>query len=542
VATSDELKHEGVLRDPQDHTPERGHALKPAAVGMMGVLLMAVANAAPITAMTGNVPIAVGYGNGIGAPAGFLVATIVLTLFAIGFVSMARYITTAGAFYGFITHGLGQVWGMASGALATMAYVVFEGSLIGIFAYFGNDALNRWFSIDVNWLIIAVVGITVIALFGYYDIGIAAAFLGVTLTAEVILLSALALSVLFSGGGPDGFLPEAVNPANAFKSLETGGGLGLSIDGQAIAAGSAAIGIFFAFWSWVGFETTAVYGEESRNPKHIVPRATLIAVVSLGLFYTFVSWMMIAGNGEAQSIEKANTDSIGLWVDLAEDKLGGSFVGDIYLFLIVMGSFACGLAFHNAASRYIYAIGRELPIAANNVGRTHPTHRSPYVASVVQSVITLVLTIGFYFLTTNGDDPLRGAYFYQYGLLAILGTMAILIVQAITSFAVIWYFHVKKAAPGNIWATGIIPALGGLGMLYVVWLLLDNIDFAGGAAAGSPFFQAIPYLVAGTFVVGLLAVMWLKSRNRPVYDAIGRTVFEETHVRGDVPKQAKSQD
>ena len=537
MATSDELKREAGPRDPHDHTTDRRHGLKPGAVGLMGVLFMAVANAAPITAMTGNVPIAVGYGNGIGAPAGFLVATIVLTLFTVGFVSMARYITTAGAFYGFITHGLGQVWGMASGALATMAYIVFEGSLIGIFAFFTNDALNRWLSIDVNWLLIALVGILAIAAFGYFDISIAAAFLGVTLIAEVVLLGALALSVLFSGGGPDGLVTEAINPANAFKNLEEGGGLGLSIDGQAIAAGSGAIGLFFAFWSWVGYETTAVYGEESRNPKRIIPLATIIAVVSLGTFYTFVSWMMIAGNGKEQAIEKANTDSIGLWVDLAENKLGGSFVGDIYLFLIVVGSFACGLAFHNAASRYLFAIGRDLPATRDSLGKTHHTHLTPHIASMVQTGITLALTVGFYFLTTNGDDPTKGAYIYQYGLLAVLGTMAILIVQAITSLAVIWYFHVKKAAPGNLLTTGIIPAIGGVGMIYVVWLLLDNIDFAGGAAAGSPFFKAIPYLVVGTFVVGLLGVLLLKTRNRAVYDQIGRAVFEEAHTREDVPAQ-----
>src|SRR6195952_4749405 len=99
-----------------------GNTLKVGAVGLAGVLFMAVANAAPITAMTGNVPIAVGYGNGLGAPAGFLVATVVLTLFTVGFVAMARHITTAGAFYGFISHGLGQVWGMAAGVLAPVAY------------------------------------------------------------------------------------------------------------------------------------------------------------------------------------------------------------------------------------------------------------------------------------------------------------------------------------------------------------------------------------------------------------------------------------
>ena len=117
---------------------------------------MAVANAAPITAMTGNMPIAVGFGNGLGAPAGFLFATIVLTVFALGYVAMAKHITTTGAFYGFISHGLGQVWGMASGLLATFAYVIFEGSLIGGCAYFANDAVNTIVGVNIPWLVFAI--------------------------------------------------------------------------------------------------------------------------------------------------------------------------------------------------------------------------------------------------------------------------------------------------------------------------------------------------------------------------------------------------
>src|ERR1044072_6848924 len=113
--------------------------------------------------MTGNVPIAVGFGNGLGAPAGFLFATIALTLFALGYVAMARHITTTGAFYGFISHGLGQVWGMASGFLATFAYVVFEGSLIGGCAYFAKDAMKTILGVDVPWLLGAVVAIALIA-------------------------------------------------------------------------------------------------------------------------------------------------------------------------------------------------------------------------------------------------------------------------------------------------------------------------------------------------------------------------------------------
>ena len=89
--------------------------LKPNSVGLIAVVFMAIATAAPITAMTGNVPVAVGFGNGTGAPAGYLVATVVLTLFSVGYIAMSRYITAAGAFYGYISHGLGQVVGMASG-------------------------------------------------------------------------------------------------------------------------------------------------------------------------------------------------------------------------------------------------------------------------------------------------------------------------------------------------------------------------------------------------------------------------------------------
>ena len=110
--------------------------LKPNAVGIVGVLFMAVATAAPITAMVGNVPIAVGFGNGSFAPAGYLVATIVLSLFAVGYATMAKHLTATGAFYGYIAHGLGRIVGMASGLIITMAYVVFEGSLIGIFSFF----------------------------------------------------------------------------------------------------------------------------------------------------------------------------------------------------------------------------------------------------------------------------------------------------------------------------------------------------------------------------------------------------------------------
>ena len=81
---------------PGDHHVDTG--LRKGAIGLVSVLFMAVANAAPITAMSFNVPVGAGWGNGIGVPGGYLFATIVLTIFTVGFSAMAKHITTTGAF------------------------------------------------------------------------------------------------------------------------------------------------------------------------------------------------------------------------------------------------------------------------------------------------------------------------------------------------------------------------------------------------------------------------------------------------------------
>jgi amino acid transporter len=503
--------------------------LKSGSVGLVAVLFMALANAAPITAMTGNLPIAIGYGNGIGAPAGFLVATVVLTIFTVAYVAMAKHITTTGAFYGFISHGLGQVAGMASGLLATLAYVVFEGSLIGIFASFAKGTVETFGGPVMHWGVYGVLAIAIIAALGYFDIEVSGKVLGIFLVTEVALLTVLSFAVLIHGGGPDGLLPQAINPLEAFKAAPT------SADG--LSVGSAAIGIFFAFWSWVGFETTAVYGEESKNPKKIVPRATMIAVIGLGVFYTFVSWMIEAANGTKTSMDVSRYSTgnpFDLFFAPTQHLLGTPFL-DLYKILTVVGSFGCALAFHNAASRYIYALGRELPWAGARatIGGTHPKHQSPHIASSIQSGITLVITLAFVF----GQAPTKAApdvaYFFLYALLALMGTLAILIVQVITCVAVFWYFNISKHHPESKhwWSTMAAPVLGALGMLGVIYLLASNFAFAAGAGASSPVYAATPWIVGGTFVLGLGYAFWLRSAHPAIYSEIGRTTLEEAHER-----------
>src|ERR671921_2451114 len=136
-----EARHEGMVESvtAADSGVDR---LKPNAIGLMGVIFIAVTGAAPISAMLFNVPFATGFGTGLYTPAAFLFATVILTIFTIGYVAMARKMRAAGGFYTFISHGLGRELGLATGITGAIAYALFEVSLLGGFAYFAATNFN----------------------------------------------------------------------------------------------------------------------------------------------------------------------------------------------------------------------------------------------------------------------------------------------------------------------------------------------------------------------------------------------------------------
>jgi amino acid transporter len=510
---------------PVIRSPHAGvQRLKPNAVGLMAVVFMAVATAAPITAMVGNVPIAVGFGNGAYAPAGYIVATVVLSLFALGYSAMARHITATGAFYGFISYGLGRVVGMGAGALTTLAYVVFEASLVGIFSFFANSFASNHLGVEISWIWFALLMLVINALATYFKINMAAGVLGVFLVAEIVMLALLVLGVLFAGGGPEGWSLQSLNPLNAFQNLDGTVADPNNPGAVLTVAGAAGIGLFFAFWSWVGFESAAMYGEESRNPKKLIPLATMLSVVGVGIFYVIVSWAAIVGTGPERAVALAQDSATAgqMFYDPLTQNIG-SWALVPFEFFLMTGSLACGMAFHNCASRYLYAIGREdpLPGLGRTLGASHPRHGSPYIAGFVQSGIATIIVLWFF---VTDRDP----YGQLYALMALLGTTAILVVQALAAFACIAYFHFHRNRPGDAhwFRTFLAPLIGGVGMIYVIWLLVQNRDFAAGAAASDIVYVLSPWIVAIVGIGGVIFALVMRMYSPHRYEIIGRVVLD----------------
>jgi amino acid transporter len=487
------------------------------AVGLFGVLFLTVTGAAPISAMLFNTPISVGYGNGIGTPAGFAFATVILTIFSVGYVAMARKVTAAGGFYSFISHGLGRELGMASGLAMVVAYSVFEASLCGGFAYFATAKLAQY-GYNVEWYWCALFMVALIGILAYFDVHISARVLGLALITEVIALLVFDL-VIFAQGG-ENIQAAALNPVNAFKNMP-----GFGSGDNAIAAGAWAVGVFFAFWSWVGFEMAPNYGEESKNPKKIVPMAMYISVIGLGVFYTITSWAAISGyaSTEAAATQAVN-NAYGFFLDPAK-QFGNQFLSDVMSYLIITGSFACGMAFHNTTARYFFSLGRER-VLPHQLGRTHEKHKSPHIASITQSAIAALIVIAFALFATTAagsDSATSIAYVQLYGLMAFMGVVLILFIQALVSVAIWNYFRTHHPGEHHIWTHTLAPLISVIGQLAVLFVAIQKIDFLGAGYRYAWYLVAIDVIV---FVGGIGYALYLKSSDRAKYETIGRMVHD----------------
>ena len=494
--------------------------LRKHAVGLAGVLFLTVTGSAPISAMLFNTPLVVGFGNGLGAAASFMFATVILTIFSVGYVAMSRKVTTAGGFYSYISHGLGRELGLGTGFGAVVAYSVFEASLCGGFAFFLNQKLSQigtatgagWLN-GIQWPWLALFMVVVISLVTYFDIRISARILGVLLIGEILFL--LIFDVFMIGRGlttSTAFTFEALNPVKAFQGFPATG---------ALAAGIPAIGLFFAFWSWVGFEMAPNYGEESRDPKRIVPMAMYISVIGLGVFYVLTSLAPFAGYATLKdAIGQAQTNAGQFYLGPAQQFIGLG-VDQALSVLIITGSFACGMAFHNTAARYFYSLGREKVLPAA-LGRTHPRWKSPHIASITQSVIAAVIVVLFA-IFAGRDNPTQQAYIDLYGLMAIMGVIVILAVQALVSVAILRYFLQHHGTDVHWWSTILAPIISFLGQAFVLYLLFTNIDFVSSGLGFARWLGPIDLLV---IAAGVGLAFYLKSNQPEKYNTLGRLIHE----------------
>lgn len=458
-------------------------------LGTSGIVFLVVAAAAPLTAVVATVPLSIALGNGIGTPGAYVIAGITLLLFAVGYVAMSRHMTNVGAFYAYICNGLGRPTGTAAAMIAVIAYNAMMIAVVALVGTFASPVFADELHIDLPWEVWGGIGVALVAVLSCFEIHLSARVLGIALICEVLILLVMDLGILFSEG-PKGFPLDSFSPSDVF-------------------AGAAGVSIMYAFASFVGFEATAIYGEEAREPRRTVPRATYIAIGLISIFYGVTTWALIAAFGAGGVVAAAADDPAG-FVFAANAEYVGGFTVHAMNILIVTSSFAALLAFHNAASRYMYGLARD-GVLPRRLAHTHPRYGSPIAASALQIAIAVVV-VGAFALT--GMDPLVELAAAFLGL----GTLGVIVLQALASFSVIGFFW--RRPDRRLWNTVIAPLLGGAGLTAGAVLVIKNYSSLTGA--NSDVINNLWWLLPVAAVLGLLVAARLKTRHPDVYAALGR--------------------
>ena len=496
-------------------TPET--SLRKGRIGVLGIVFFVIAAAAPLVGMTGAVPVAIVLGNGAGVPGAYLAVAIILLLFSVGYSAMSQHVTNAGAFFAYVGRGLGINTGVGSAFVSLVAYFAIQLAIFGFFGAVMAGQMNAQFGIDWPWWIWVFIAWALVLILSVLSVDVGAKVLGVLLTLELLSLVITAIAVFVKGG------PEPIDVAASFSPTAVlAGGI----------AGTAGIALAFAFASYIGFEATAIYGEESREPKKTVPRATYTAIILIGVVFAFVTFAMVTALGSQSVIDQVLARSTVDDVPLLDPaavlfSIAAEYVGEwmatVMSWLVLTSLFAGLLAFQNSLARYFFAMGRA-GVFSEKLDHTN-RFGAPGNGSIAASVITAVIVIIF---IARGWDPVLNLFYWS----SAVAVIAIVVVEILVSIAVIAYFR-KTKEDTRVWHTLIAPILAILGLALGLYLLMSRFAiFAGTAAEGTdPTVQAwalnplgwfLVLMPFGVFIIGI--IVGALRRKRENVDAIADLV------------------
>lgn len=447
--------------------------LRKGSLGVPGIVFFVVAAAAPLGAVTGGGAFTFIMG-GPGAPALYIGGAIMYLFFAVGLATMSRYVVNAGGFAAFAAQGLGRRAGQAMGGVAPLAYLAVLFGVYGQLGAFGADMVESFFGVSVPWQVFVIVTVAVVALLGYLDIDVSAKVLGLFMILEVVILLLFDFVLIAKGGGPDGYGlgVDGFKPSNVFNT-------------------GMAVPLLFALSCFNGFEQTTLYGEEAKDPKKTVARATYAAIAIMAIFYGLTMWAIGAAYGPENVQDAAAADPVNFVFGM-NTKIVGKWSTDIMQVLVLTSLFAVTLSLHNGLGRYLFSLGRA-GFYPKMFGRTHHKFKSPHYASITLSILTFAVLAVF---MIAGADPMVVVF----ALPMAVGTLALLVLQCTGAFSVVGYF-LRTRADRNIWKTFISPLIGGLMLLGAIILAVFNFDQLTGA--GPTVTRLLPWFVPAAIVFGI---------------------------------------
>ncbi|TMD43462.1 MAG: APC family permease [Chloroflexi bacterium] len=467
--------------------------LRANAIGLPGVLFQSITTMAPASAVSFSLGAAIPFAGGA-LPLAVLIALIVCSLIALNIGSLARHLPSAGGYFTYVSRGLGSPVGWLTGWLFSLTYLLIVPLQLLVLGPVMDSAVNQYFHLSfgaAGWAVWAMVFAVIVFGLTYFGIKISADTSVVLGAIEISIFVLLSIWLIVTAG--NGNTAATFNPAS---SLEPG------LNGwQGILHG-----MIFAFLAFAGFESSAPLAEEAHNPRRTVPRAILLAVISIGVFYVFCSYAGVVGWG-FNNIAKYPLDP-NPWGTMA-NRVWGAF-SFIAIFAILNSALANANAGVNAASRVLYAMGRTNTLPAPLM-HINARFRTPDLAIIFTMIVGVVFTLW--------PGIVYGPAI-AFGLLGTIITIFILLVYMAVCLSVPFFYRRERRGEFSVLRHIILPA--------VPFVILIFPIVAQFYPAPSPPYNLAGPICAAWLILGVIIVIILNMRAPAALARSGKVYLDET--------------
>ncbi len=334
------------------------------------------------------------YGLDVGGPAGLIWQWPIIVfgqlMVALVFAEAASHYPLAGGLYQWAkrfmggTYGWWVAWMFAAALLVTVAAVAFGVAPIVC-------SLMGWQTTHGTLLWIAVAFTLGPMLLNIYSVKVTAFFNNIGTVTEIIGLVVIAIAlyvVVIIGHGPHQSL-------SVLFDTTPGAGHGALFGYGSIFLASMLTGA----WVLYGFDTAGGLAEETVNPTREVPRAMLTAI---GITAVISAFWLVAMVLAIPDVAKTQAQSTGAIAYIFNAHFP-SWVTNTFLVSVCAAIFVCCLAIQAAATRLLFAYGRDKMIPASKFfGYVHPRTKTPMTSAIFIGVAAIVILL---YVNLGGGDP-----------------------------------------------------------------------------------------------------------------------------------------
>jgi amino acid transporter len=452
------------------------HSLRANALSFPSVLTQSITHIAPAMGLVVTVQFVTTMA-GVASPLAFGIAFLIVLMLGVCLAQLALHLPSAGGYYTYVSRSLNP----KAGFLVGWMFFLYDPLTAAInLAYLGfllQTTLRIEAHIHCPWYVVYIACTLLITLLIYRGIEISAAFVMWFTIIEVVIIIGLAMSSLMHPGDGQVHLED-------FVSLHNFQNKGLYL------------AIVFSIFTFTGFEAICPLAEETRDPRRTIPRAILLSITLMGIFFVFTTLAILTGWGNSH-IDTFAVSAENPVILLAKRLWGAAWV---FVLVAVMNSIlGAAISGTNAAVRVFFAMGRarSMPAALAHI---HPRFRTPVNAILLQTLITLTIGIGIGFWV--GPDQ-------EYFLIGVAMTLVLIFIYSMGNIGVFFLYRRERPQDFSPVLHVLFPILSTLSMVWVAYHSVVPLPAAP--------LRYVPIVVCAWLLVGLVVLLTVRrASNMPL--------------------------